>query len=197
MLFRSGLKGTGLTYATSNRGACHVEGYTPASELGLIPLKTDPLAWKGKGELVKLLQDLFAFTDSMDLCKFSSFAEGGDEYAAQYSAIVGIPFTADDVLRAGERIYNLERFYNNLAGFCEGTDTLPARFKDEPSQAPGSTGHICELDLMLEEYYKLRGWEDGVVPESKLRELDILEDEIKFAQIAVHLRPNKPHTHEH
>ncbi len=47
-----GLKGIGLGYATSNRGACHVEGYSPASELGLIPLKTDPLAWKGKGELL-------------------------------------------------------------------------------------------------------------------------------------------------
>ncbi|MBN1564691.1 MAG: aldehyde ferredoxin oxidoreductase, partial [Anaerolineae bacterium] len=55
-----GLKGMGLGYATSNRGACHLRGYSPASELGLIGLKTDPLAWKGKGELLKLLQDLHA-----------------------------------------------------------------------------------------------------------------------------------------
>ncbi|HIC90040.1 MAG TPA: aldehyde ferredoxin oxidoreductase, partial [Anaerolineae bacterium] len=80
-----GLKGMGLGYATSNRGACHLRGYTPASELGLIPLKTDPLAWKGKGELLKLLQDLHAFSDSLDICKFSAFAEGAEEYALQYS----------------------------------------------------------------------------------------------------------------
>jgi aldehyde:ferredoxin oxidoreductase len=169
-----GLKGMGLGYATSNRGACHLRGYSPASELGLIPLKTDPLAWKGKGELLKLLQDIHAFSDSLDLCKFSAFAEGGDEYAAQYSAIVGIPFTANDVLKAGERIYNLERYYNNLAGFREGSDYLPKRFLNEPSTAPGSKGQVCELDLMLEEYYKARGWENGVVPEAKLKELDII-----------------------
>jgi aldehyde:ferredoxin oxidoreductase len=168
------MKGMGLGYATSNRGACHVRGYSPASELGLIPLKTDPLDWKGKGKLIKLLQDLHAFSDSMDLCLFSAFAEGGDEYALQYSAMVGIPYTADDVLKTGERIYNLERYYNNLAGFKEGSDYLPERFLKEPSTMLGSKGHICELPEMLEEYYDARGWDNGVVPEGKLKELEII-----------------------
>jgi aldehyde:ferredoxin oxidoreductase len=169
-----GLKGMGLGYATSNRGACHLRGYSPTSELGLIPLKTDPLAWKGKGELLKLLQDLFAFSDSLDLCKFSSFAEGAEEYARQYAAFTGAPCTADDVLKTGERIYNLERYYNNLCGFGAGSDTLPERFTEEPSTMPGSKGQVCELDKMLEEYYRLRGWENGVAPEAKLKELEIL-----------------------
>ncbi|MCS6909045.1 MAG: aldehyde ferredoxin oxidoreductase family protein [Anaerolineales bacterium] len=171
-----GLKGMGIAYATSNRGACHLRAYTPAAELGVMPfgsLKVDPLAWKGKGELTKVFQDVHAFSDSLDLCKFSAFAEGAEEYAQQYSAIVGVPFTADDVLKSGERIYNLERYYNNLAGFREGSDYLPKRFTTEPSTMAGSKGHVCELDLMLEEYYKARGWENGVVPESKLKELDI------------------------
>ena len=169
-----GIKGMGLGYATSNRGGCHLRGYSPASELGLISFKTDPLAWKGKGALLKLLQDLHAFSDSLDLCKFSAFAEGGDEYAAQYAAMVGIEFNADDVLRTGERIYNLERYFNNLAGIGEGEDTLPPRFLNVPSDQKGSFGHVCELDRMLEEYYDLRGWENGVVPASKLKELEIL-----------------------
>ena len=169
-----GLKGMGIAYATSNRGACHLRAYTPASELGLIPLQTDPLEWKGKGELTKLLQDIHAFSDSLDLCKFSAFAEGAEEYAAQYSAMVGVPFTMDDVLVAGERIYNLERHYNNLAGFREGSDYLPKRFLEEPSTMPGSEGHVCELDLMLDEYYTARGWENGVVPEAKLQELGVV-----------------------
>jgi aldehyde:ferredoxin oxidoreductase len=168
-----GLKGMGIAYATSNRGACHLRAYTPACELSLIPLKADPLAWKGKGDLTKLLQDLHAFSDSLDLCKFSAFAEGAEEYAAQYSAVAGVPFTVDDVLKTGERIYNLERYYNNQAGFREGSDTLPERFLKEPSTMPGSKGHVCELDLMLEEYYKARGWVNGVAPESKLKELAI------------------------
>ncbi|MDW8392017.1 MAG: aldehyde ferredoxin oxidoreductase family protein [Oscillochloridaceae bacterium] len=174
-----GLKGMGIAYATSNRGACHLRAYTPAAELGVMPfgsLKVDPLAWQGKGELVKLFQDVHAFSDSLDLCKFSAFAEGAAEYAAQYAAMTGVPFTAEDVLKAGERIYNLERYYNNLAGFREGSDYLPARFTQEPSTMPGSQGHVCELEPMLEEYYRARGWVNGVVPEAKLRELGILED---------------------
>jgi aldehyde:ferredoxin oxidoreductase len=170
-----GLKGMGLGFATSNRGACHLRGYSPASELGLIGLKTDPLAWKGKGELLKLLQDLHAFSDSLDLCKFSAFAEGAEEYILQYAAIVGLEgLTGDDALEIGERIYNLERYYNQLAGEKPGSDTLPKRFLEEPSTMPGSEGHVCELDKMLEEYYAVRGWENGVTPESKLKALAIL-----------------------
>ncbi|GAB4491960.1 MAG: aldehyde ferredoxin oxidoreductase family protein [Anaerolineales bacterium] len=172
-----GLKGMGIAYATSNRGACHLRAYTPAAELGVMPfgsLKVDPLEWKGKGELVKIFQDVHAFSDSMDLCKFSAFAQGADEYAAQYSAMVGVPFTAADVLKTGERIYNLERYYNNLAGFGEGSDYLPKRFLEEPSTMPGSEGHVCELDKMLAEYYEKRGWKNGLVPEEKLKELEII-----------------------
>jgi aldehyde:ferredoxin oxidoreductase len=168
-----GLKGMGLGYATSNRGACHLRGYVAAAELGVLPIQADPLEWKGKGELVKAFQDVAAFSDSLDLCKFSAFAEGPEDYAAQYSAAMGIEFTAEDVLAAGERIYNLERYYNNLAGFREGSDSLPKRFLEEPSTLAGSKGHVSELGPMLEEYYAARGWENGVVPESKLKELGI------------------------
>ncbi|MBI5830414.1 MAG: hypothetical protein HZB20_12960, partial [Chloroflexi bacterium] len=49
----------------------------------------------------------------------------------------------------------------------------PERFLKEPSTMPGSKGHVCELDLMLDEYYKARGWVNGVAPESKLKELEI------------------------
>ncbi len=172
-----GLKGMGIAYATSNRGACHLRAYTPAAELGVMPfgsLKVDPLEWKGKGELVKVFQDIHAISDSFDICKFSAFAEGVDEYLEQYNAFTGANLTADELLQAGERIYNLERYYNNLVGFREGSDYLPERFLKEPSTVPGSEGHVCELDLMLDEYYKARGWENGVVPESKLKELGIL-----------------------
>jgi aldehyde:ferredoxin oxidoreductase len=172
-----GLKGMGLGYATSNRGACHLRAYTPAAELNIMPygsLKVDPLEWKGKGGLVKIFQDIHAFSDSMDLCKFSAFAMGADEYAQQYAAMTGIPFSTDDVLKTGERIYNLERHYNNLNGFREGSDTLPKRFLVEPSDQQGSQGHVCELDKMLVEYYDARGWKNGVVTDAKLKELEIV-----------------------
>jgi aldehyde:ferredoxin oxidoreductase len=172
-----GLKGMGIAYATSNRGACHLRAYTPASELGIMPfgvLKTDPLAWEGKGKLTKIFQDVHAVSDSLDLCKFSAFAEGMDEYTAQLNAVTGLNYSVAELLKCGERIYNLERYYNNLAGLKEGSDYLPKRFLEEPSTMPGSKGQVCELDKMLEEYYAERGWVNGVVPEAKLKELEIV-----------------------
>jgi aldehyde:ferredoxin oxidoreductase len=169
-----GLKGMGLGYATSNRGACHLRAYTAGAETGVLPIDADPLAWQGKGALVKAFQDLHAFSDSLDLCKFSAFAETAEEYALQYAIALGEAFGPDDVALTGERIYNLERHYNNRAGFREGSDDLPARFLEEPSTLAGSKGEVSELAPMLEEYYRERGWVEGVAPEAKLRELGIL-----------------------
>lgn len=173
-----GLKGMGIVYATSNRGACHLRGYTPAAEivgnvLGPATV-SDPLAWKGKGDLAAIFQNVHAVTDCLDVCKFATFAESMDSFAAQYTAYTGVEMTGGDLVKAGERVYNLERYYNNLAGFGAGSDTLPERFLKEPSQEKGSKGQVCELDLMLDEYYKARGWVNGVVPEAKLKELGIL-----------------------
>jgi len=168
-----GVQGIGVTYATSNRGACHVNGYTIASEILGVPEPTDRLERKGKGDLSRIFQDLAAFGDSMDICKFSSFAEGAEEYAAQLATIIGRDMTAEEVMKTGERIVNLERFYNNLNGFDGKDDTLPKRFLTEGG-SKHSEGVISNLPEMLEEYYQGRGWVAGVVPEEKLKELEIL-----------------------
>ncbi len=170
-----GVQGIGLNYATGNRGACHVTGYTVASEILGIPEPTDRLKWEGKGGLVKVFQDLHAFSDSMDICKFSSFSIGAEEYANQYATMVGREFTAEDVLKTGERIVNLERYYNNLNGFDRKDDKLPKRFLEEGATRHTEDNIVSNLEQMLEEYYKERGWIDGVVPEEKLRELGIVE----------------------
>jgi aldehyde:ferredoxin oxidoreductase len=167
-----GIQGMGLAYATSNRGACHLRGYTVASEVAGIPEPTDRLKPEGKGELVKIFQDLHAFSDSLDLCKFSAFSESADLYAEQYSAVVGIDLTGKDIMRIGERVYNIERYFNNMAGFDGKDDNLPERFIKEPATG-GSTGEVCHLDQMLKDYYQARGWEDGIVTKEKLKELGI------------------------
>jgi len=173
-----GIKGMGIAYATSNRGACHLRGYTPAAEVVGNVLNatgvTDPLAFEGKGKLTVIFQNVHTMTDCLNVCKFATFAENLDVFAEQYTAITGNPMDADGLLKVGERVFNLERYYNNLIGFREGSDYLPERFLKEPSDGPGSEGQVCELDEMLAEYYAERGWEDGVVPESKLKELEII-----------------------
>jgi aldehyde:ferredoxin oxidoreductase len=168
-----GLQGMGIGYVTSNRGACHLRGYTPASECLGVPAKTDPLASEGKGKLLKIFQDLHAISDSFDICKFNAFAEGIEQYVGQFVAMTGIDVDADGLMKTGERIYNLERYYNNLCGFTGKDDTLPEKFLKQPGSGPAA-GHVCELDKMKKEYYEARGWADGVVPEQKLRELGII-----------------------
>jgi aldehyde:ferredoxin oxidoreductase len=173
-----GIKGMGIAYATSNRGACHLRAYTPAAEVVGNVLNatgvTDPLAVEGKGKLTVIFQNVHTMTDCLNVCKFATFSENLDVFAEQYTAITGNPMDAGGLLEVGERVFNLERHYNNLNGFREGSDYLPERFLKEPSDGPGSEGQVCELDEMLAEYYAERGWEDGVVPESKLKELEII-----------------------
>lgn len=170
-----GVQGIGLGYATSNRGACHLRGYTIASEIAGIPFATDRTVTEGKAELLKTFQDLFGFLDSMDVCKFASFSEGAEEFSAQVRALTGFEdITPEEAMRIGERVYNLERYYNNLNGFTGEDDTLPKRFFTEPA-THNSAGMLSQLPVMLEEYYRLRGWKNGVVPEEKLIELEIIE----------------------
>ena len=168
------MKGMGIAYATSNRGACHLRAYTPAAEILGIPEKVDPYAWEGKGELTAIFQDLHAISDSFDICKFSAFAEGIDEYVLQYNGMTGLDVSEEELMTAGERIYTLERYYNNLNGFDADDDSLPARFLEGGIAGQGaSEGEYCELPEMKDEYYSYRGWVDGVVPDEKLAALDI------------------------
>jgi len=168
------MKGMGIGYATSNRGACHLRGYTPASEILGIPEKTDPYEHEGKGELTATFQDLHAISDSFDICKFNAFAEGIEEYIMQYNGMTGLDVSEEELMQAGERVYNLERYYNNLAGFDGEDDSLPWKFLEDGIHGQGgSEGEYCELPEMKEEYYNHRGWVDGVVPDEKLDELDI------------------------
>jgi len=171
------MKGMAIGYATSNRGACHLRGYTPAAEILGIPEQVDPHDPEGKGELCATFQDLHAISDSFDICKFNAFAEGIEEYVLQYNGMTGRDVTEEELMEAGERVYNLERYYNNLAGFDGADDDLPGRFVEGhedaiPAQG-GSEGQLAELDQLKAEYYEVRDWVDGVVPDEKLDDLGI------------------------
>jgi len=171
------MKGMGIGYATSNRGACHLRGYTPAAEILGIPEKVDPYEEEGKGELCATFQDLHAISDSFDICKFNAFAEGIEEYIMQYNGMTGRDLSEAELMTAGERVYNLERYYNNLTGFDGADDSLPGRFVEGDDAAipgqGGSEGELCDLASMKEEYYSHRGWVDGVVTDETLEDLDI------------------------
>ena len=159
-----GIQGMGLTYATSNRGACHLRSYTVSSEILGIPEKTDPLVTDGKAGLVKAFQDVTAAWDSTGLCLFTSFAWSLENVAPQLDAACEGEWTADRLMETGERIWNLEREFNNRAGLTSADDTLPKRLLEEAAKTGPAEGKVCGLDEMLPEYYETRGWtKDGQV----------------------------------
>ncbi|MDP4669708.1 MAG: aldehyde ferredoxin oxidoreductase family protein [Burkholderiaceae bacterium] len=157
-----GIQGMGLAYATSNRGACHLRGYTVASEVLGIPVKTDPLSAEGKPELVMAFQDATASFDSAGICIFTSFAWSLSDIQPQIAAACGDEFTMDNLNQIGERIWNMERDFNNRAGFAAKDDSLPPRLLKEAAKQGPAKGLVSKLPEMLPKYYEIRGWDaDG------------------------------------
>ncbi|MGL1834633.1 aldehyde ferredoxin oxidoreductase family protein [Rhodocyclaceae bacterium SMB388] len=166
-----GIQGMGLAYATSNRGACHLRGYTVASEVLGIPVKTDPLVTDGKPELVKAFQDATAVFDSAGICVFTSFAWTLADVQPQIEAACEGDWSMEKLNEVGERIWNMERQFNNAAGFTHKDDNLPPRLTNEPAKTGPAKGLVNGLDKMLPEYYKVRGWtpEGQPTPETVAR----------------------------
>jgi len=161
-----GFHGMGLAYGTSNRGACHnVGGWTIRHEL--LSDQYDRHALRGKGELVKRIQDTRAYVDSLGLC---TVVRGSLGFSDQPSgdvlrAVTGYDFTPQ-LMSIGERVYTLERIILNREGVRRADDYLPQRFTQEIVPSGPAKGHILTkemCDVMLDEYYALRRWnEDGV-----------------------------------
>lgn len=169
-----GVQGHGLGYATSNRGGCHVRQYLISPEILGVPEKLDPQSLPEKPQWVMIFQDLSATIDAAGLCLFTSFALGAPDYADLLNAALGEEWTADDVLKIGERIWNLERKFNLDAGMDPADDTLPPRLLKVPVPAGPNKGQVTHLDQMLPQYYKIRGWsEQGIPSAEKLAELDL------------------------
>lgn len=169
-----GIQGMGLAYATSNRGACHLRGYTVASEILGIPVKTDPLVTDGKAGLVKAFQDATAVFDSAGICVFTSFAWTLADVAPQLEAACEGDWSLDNLGVVGERIWNLERQFNLAAGFTAADDTLPKRLLAEPAKTGPAKGKVNELGKMLPEYYEARGWStDGKPTQQTLTRLGL------------------------
>ncbi len=180
-----GMQGQGLLYATSNRGACHLRGNMLGPELLGIPKMLDRFSHQGKAGLLIVIQHTNAVIDSIGLCKFVNFAIGDDFFARMMSAVTGLKLEVQDLLLAGERIWNLERLYNLRAGFTRADDTLPARFLESPLPEGSSAGHVVHLDEMLADYYRFRGWTaDGIPTPGKLAALGL--DELPYLQEVVH-----------
>ncbi len=168
-----GIQGIGITYATSNRGGCHVRGYLISPEVLGLPEQIDRTTTEGKATWCRIFQDLTAVIDSMGLCLFSSFALGAPQYAALLNAGTGTQYTAEQLLEVGERIYNVERMFNKEAGMKPEDDRLPKRLLEDPIPDGPSKGMVSKLDVTLPDYYSVRGWVDAFPTDETLERLGL------------------------
>ncbi len=164
-----GAQGHALEYATSNRGACHVRGYMISPEILGVPEKLETQKLEGKAQWVKTFQDLTAVIDSAGLCLFTSFALGGDDYADLINAATGYNLSTEEMMKIGERIWNLERIFNLEAGLDPKEDTLPKRFLEDPLPDGPQKGATVKLSVLIPEYYKVRGWDENGIPTTEKR----------------------------
>ncbi len=169
-----GSVGMGLGYATSNRGACHLRGYAVSLEHFGNPVKLDPFTPEEKGMWLSILQNSTAFVDSSGICLFSTMAMSPDALAGMVSQATGFDISPDEIQVVGDRVWNLERLFNNQAGLTRKDDSLPPRMLNEPLTEGASKGHTVPLDRMLDDYYEHRGWDaDGRPTREKLAQLGL------------------------
>lgn len=168
-----GVQGHALGYATSNRGGCHLRSYLIGPEVLGAPVLVDRDKTEGKPGLVMLFQDLSAAMDSMVVCRFTNFAWTVDDYAEMLAACTGFDLSGRDLLKIGERIYNLERLFNLREGFSAADDSLPPRFFS-PLPEGGTRNRVVHLEEMMKEYYTIRGWNtEGIPTKETLVKLNI------------------------
>jgi aldehyde:ferredoxin oxidoreductase len=169
-----GMQGQGLLYATSNRGGCHMRGNMVGLEVLGLPKLIDRFQVQGKSSFVILHQNSSAAIDSLVLCKFTNMGVADEYFARVLSAVTGVQYDTGDMIKVGERVWNLERLYNLREGFSKKDDTLPPRLLNEaPADGP-SKGWVVQLEPMLKEYYRGRGWDENGVPKpAKLAELSL------------------------
>lgn len=170
----SAAKGTALAYAISERGACHLRG-APLGEL--FSGAADPLAIEGKPQLFRDHQADKAVWDSACLCVFPGYGMSLKELWQLVKAATGFEYsTAADLEHLGERISTLARLFNVREGFARSADTLPARNLSQPMSGGPANGQVVELAPMLDEYYRLMGWDvNGVPTPIRLKELGLNE----------------------
>ncbi|MEM2703536.1 MAG: aldehyde ferredoxin oxidoreductase family protein [Candidatus Bathyarchaeia archaeon] len=179
-------KAWGLGYAVASRGGDHLRALPTAETFfsqdeaeKLFGTKeaVEALGIKGKGRLVKWCEDQRALADSLEICKFIvRTALMPFKWVTKFfNAVTGLNFTEKQMMKTGERIINVERLFNIRQGLTRKDDALPERFLKEPVPTGPLKGEVLNLEPMLAEYYKARGWnvKTGFPTEKTLKKLGL------------------------
>jgi len=170
--------GHALSYATMNRGACHLAWPHNPDRGRLVPeigitAATNRFESKGKAVVVKKMQDYMELYDLLVICKYAASAGLTlTQLTKFYELVTGRAITIEEIMKVGERSFNLKRILNCMWGVTSRDDVLPKRLL-EPQEG-GTMRNVPDMDLMLKEYYEVRGWTpEGTPSKEKIQELEI------------------------
>jgi aldehyde:ferredoxin oxidoreductase len=154
------LKGMGLTFATSPRGACHLRTTFYKPELsGMIP----PDQVEGKAEMLVDYEDRLNIFDTLILCRFYRDLYPWEELEKTIHLATGVPSSTADLRRIAAGIATMTRQFNINEGLTPEDDRLPRRIYQE-ALPTGETLSAEEAEHMLKDYYALRGWDSQGQP---------------------------------
>ena len=142
---------------------------------GMGPGAYDRFSNEGAGRQAAAFQDYLSLYNPLGLCKFiGKIGLSPQTLAELVNAATGWDLSGEEMMLAGERIFTLKRLINNRLGITRADDTLPERLLTQARPSGQAEGVLPDLDLMLEEYYKARGWTAGGRPSpERLRKLGL------------------------
>ncbi len=154
------LKGMGLTFGTSPRGACHLRTTFYKPELaGWIP----PEQIKDKAEMLVDYEDRLNIFDTLTLCRFYRDLYTWEELEKSISVVVGFAVSKEKMKKIASYICTLTKTYNLREGLQPEQERLPKRLHKE-ALPEGGTLTADEMEYMLADYYRLRGWDSSGKP---------------------------------
>jgi len=150
------LRGMGLAFATSDRGACHLRATIYKAELSGIMA---PEQIEGKAKLLIDYEDRHTLFDCLILCRFFRDLYPWEKLSALINATTGMDLDKKQLQKLALNISNKAREFNLREGLTKADDTLPKRFFKEKLEDSGKLLPKAEFDKMLSDYYELKGWD--------------------------------------
>jgi aldehyde:ferredoxin oxidoreductase len=151
------LKGMGLAYGTSDRGACHLRTTFYKPELAKM---IDPDQVEGKAEMLAEWEDRLTIFDTLVLCRFYRDLYQWEELAEMIKGTTGLNLDKERMRQIAGKIANDTRTFNLREGLTVQDDMLPRRFFTEPLPETGKTISEDQMRQLLGDYYRVRGWDE-------------------------------------
>lgn len=187
------LPGFGLQYLTSTRGSDHLRARYSLETTGIGPMIAETLFGRpdaanpnttvDKAKGVRHFEHLMTMVDCLGVCKFNftGFINALDTppiLAKAVSLVTGLDISEQELFIVAERVFNVEKAFNVRLGLSRKDDNFsnPEKFMEEPIRSGPHKGKVFHRDILLDEYYEVRGWDhDGMPRRSTLEQLDLKE----------------------